>query len=93
MHSDYEQLIEEYREQNRGARNTPEPMYFSEQPTIPNAPIQDFSLPQGPTKAKSDEFLSKLDDLTERLATEFVAAKEEVKSSKDVIRRDPLEVF
>ena len=92
LNSDYQSLIEEYRQTNRDTRSTPEPTYFRDIPKLDEAPIDGIDIPtlDGIDQQK---LIDTMETFSQRLQEEFDRLVKEVRTSAEVIDgRDPLAI-
>ena len=92
LNSDYQSLIEEYRQTNRDTRSTPEPTYFRDIPKLDEAPIDGIDIP-ALDGIDQQKLIDTMETFSQRLQEEFDRLVKEVRTSAEVIDgRDPLAI-
>ncbi|MDB9756613.1 hypothetical protein OAB62_02915 [Pseudomonadales bacterium] len=91
LNTRYIQLIAEYRDANRIARSDPAPDYFDSEVSLPEVNLQDPIVREIPDNVRNP-LLSRVNDFSNKLHSEFEKIIAEVESAEKVLDRWPLEV-
>ena len=92
LSSDYSELIEEYRRENRSFRTTPEPQYFNQSVHLREFRPDKLDLHLEPTDEQANMMVDKLSHFSSRLHEEFKALTARVKPSSEILLLDPLQI-
>ena len=92
LNDDYRSLVEEYRQANRDARSTPEPVYFKEVPSLDDTPIAPIDMPSLDDIDRQD-LIDTMASFSNKLHDEFDRLVADAKPSVALIDgRDPLAI-
>ena len=94
LNNDFAELVYEYRTENKKARSSPPPEYFSA-PLRP-LPKIDFpsvaDVPSDLTDERASAHITRLSDFSMRLHSEFQALLAKIQPSSDIVGNDPLQI-
>ena len=92
LSSDFSELIDEYRRENRSFRASPEPQYFNQPVHLREFRPEKLDLHLEPTDEQAKMMVHKLSRFSGRLHEEFKALTARVKPSSEILLLDPLQI-
>ena len=92
LSSDFAELIDEYRRENRSFRASPEPQYFNRPVHLREYRPEKLDLHFEPTDEQAKMMVDKLSRFSNRLHEEFKALTARVKPSSEILLLDPLQI-
>ena len=92
LSSDFSELIDEYRRENRSFRASPEPHYFNQTVHMREYLPEKLDLHLEPTDEQAKMMVDKLSHFSNRLHQEFKALTARVKPSSEILLLDPLQI-
>ena len=92
LNRDYVELVDSYRQENRSARSTPDPGYFSLAVQLREFQPEKLGTILAPSEEQSEMMVDKLSAFSECLNEEFEALIARVRPSSDILVPDPLEI-
>ena len=92
LSSDFSELIDEYRRENRNFRASPEPQYFNPPVHLREFRPEKLDLHIEPTGEQAKMMVEKLSHFSARLHEEFKALTARVRPSSDILLLDPLQI-
>ena len=92
LSSDFSELIDEYRRENRNFRASPEPQYFSQPVQLREYRPDKLDFHLEPTEEQAKTMVDKLSHFSSRLHDEFKALTARIKPSSEILSLDPLQI-
>ena len=92
LNSDFAELIDEYRRENRRFRPSPEPQYFNQAVRLREHRPENLDIVLEPTEEQAKMMVDKLSQFSNRLHGEFNTLTARVRPSSDILLVDPLQI-